>query len=53
MKFLDLCLEGKYETICCIMYLGKQSVYLKASFDGWRGGTMKSFKSFESGQQFF
>ncbi len=34
VKFLDLCLEGKYETICCVMYLGRLSVYLRTGFDG-------------------
>ncbi len=34
MKFLDLCLEAKYETIRYTMYSGRQSVYLKTNFDG-------------------
>jgi hypothetical protein len=34
VKFLDLRFKGKYETICCVMYLGRQNVYLRASFDG-------------------
>jgi hypothetical protein len=34
VKFLDLCLEGKYEMICYAMYLRRQSVYLIIGFDG-------------------
>jgi hypothetical protein len=34
MKFLDLCLKEKYETICYAMYSGMQNVYLRVGFDG-------------------
>ncbi len=34
MKLLDFCLEGKYEMIHCVIYSRKQSVYLRAGFDG-------------------
>ncbi len=32
--FLDLFLEGKYETIHYVMYSGRRSVYLRAIVDG-------------------
>jgi hypothetical protein len=36
--FLDLCLKGKYEKICCVMYSRRQSFYLKVGIDGRGGG---------------
>jgi hypothetical protein len=30
LKFLDIYLKGKYETICYAMYSRRQSVYLRA-----------------------
>jgi hypothetical protein len=30
------------------MYSGRQSVYLRTRFDGWKGGMMKSSKDLES-----
>jgi hypothetical protein len=30
------------------MYLERQNIYLRAEYDGWKGGTMKSPKGFKS-----
>jgi hypothetical protein len=34
VRFIDLCLEGSTKTICCVMYLARQNIYLKTKYDG-------------------
>jgi hypothetical protein len=53
VRFVDLCLEGSTKTIHCAMYLERQNIYFRTKYDGWKGGMMRSSRSFESGQQLF
>ncbi len=53
VRFLNLCLKGKYKRIHCAMYSRRQSIYLIIGFDGWERGMMKSSRDLKSGQQFF
>jgi hypothetical protein len=34
VRFVDFCLEGSTKTICCAMYLERQSIYFRIGYDG-------------------
>jgi len=34
VRFIDLCFEKNTKTICCTMYLRRQSIYLLTRYDG-------------------
>ncbi len=53
VRFVNLCLEKSTKIICCAMYLGRQSIYLRTRYDGWEEGMMRSSRGLESGQQLF
>ncbi len=42
VRLVNLCLKGKYKTICYAMYSKRQSIYFRTIHDGWMDGIMRS-----------